>query len=165
MAEIGRLCLSTIQERLLPDSANLRSWLSSFDVDVRLVFRISGIISQLAVRFLRQPLGRDNHVPSGPRIDRSLITIVRPGNCSNIECRVHKRTPDSRMLRLGRLGLRSLFERRPGHSTLLDSVVPRQVRKLLSPILIVSGRNDRNVRRRIRERSERELITRTVGAL
>lgn len=59
------------------------------------------------------------------------------------------------MLRLGRLGLRSFFERRPGHSTLLDSVVPRQVRKLLSPILIVSGRDDRNVRRRIRERSER----------
>ena len=53
------------------------------------------------------------------------------------------------------LSLRSLFERRPDHSTLLDSVVPRQVRKLLSPILIVSGRDDRNVRRRILERSER----------
>lgn len=48
MAEIGRLCLSTIQERLLPDSANSRSWLSSFGVHVRATFRVSGIIGRFS---------------------------------------------------------------------------------------------------------------------
>jgi hypothetical protein len=72
--------------------------------------------------------------------------------------------PDSRMLRLGRLGLRSFFERRPGHWTLLDSVVPRQVRKLLSPIPIVSGGMILTFDDAL-ESVAKELITRTVGAL
>jgi hypothetical protein len=41
------------------------------------------------------------------------------------------------MLRLGRLGLRSFFEHRLACSTLRGVVVQRQVRKLLSPIVIV----------------------------
>jgi len=94
---------------------------------------------------------------SGPRIDRPLITIVRPGHCFNIEFRVHKRTPDPRMLRLGRLGLRSFFERRPA----IRHYATASCQGRFGNYLVLSSSypdamiDDRHVRRCIRERSKR----------